>query len=169
LPPQRAPICETLRSSCEVDRFGVQLGDGLLIERLHARAPPQFPDQRRISQAISGAKPHIRPSRWTFSPQVVRPKRTRMNRHHDDVSFPPRHDLDFRHEPRLDGISHQVREALLERCHRPGLLVIGDAAHVMLPVGGVGINCAIADAVEATNVLALPCALSTPRRSSATA
>lgn len=39
---------------------------------------------------------------------------------------------------------------------KPGLLLIGDAAHVMLPVGGVGINCAIADAVEAANVLAEP-------------
>ena len=36
------------------------------------------------------------------------------------------------------------------------VLLIGDAAHVMLPVGGVGIDCAIADAVEATNVLAEP-------------
>jgi len=35
-------------------------------------------------------------------------------------------------------------------------LLIGDAAHVMLPVGDVGINCAIADAVEAVNVLAEP-------------
>jgi 2-polyprenyl-6-methoxyphenol hydroxylase-like FAD-dependent oxidoreductase len=44
----------------------------------------------------------------------------------------------------------------LLRWHRPGLLLIGDAAHVMLPVGGVGINCAIADAVEAANVLVEP-------------
>jgi len=44
----------------------------------------------------------------------------------------------------------------LRQWHRPGLLVIGDAAHVMLPVGGVGINCAIADAVEAANVLTEP-------------
>jgi 2-polyprenyl-6-methoxyphenol hydroxylase-like FAD-dependent oxidoreductase len=44
----------------------------------------------------------------------------------------------------------------LKRWHRPGLLIIGDAAHVMLPVGGVGINCAIADAVEAANVLTQP-------------
>jgi len=44
----------------------------------------------------------------------------------------------------------------LPRWHRPGLLLIGDAAHVMLPVGGVGINCAIADAVEAANVLTGP-------------
>jgi 2-polyprenyl-6-methoxyphenol hydroxylase-like FAD-dependent oxidoreductase len=40
--------------------------------------------------------------------------------------------------------------------HRPGLLLIGDAAHAMLPVGGVGLNCAVADAVEAANVLARP-------------
>ena len=37
--------------------------------------------------------------------------------------------------------------------YRPGLLLIGDAAHVMSPVGGVGINYAIQDAVEAANVL----------------
>jgi 2-polyprenyl-6-methoxyphenol hydroxylase-like FAD-dependent oxidoreductase len=43
------------------------------------------------------------------------------------------------------------------RCwHRPGLLLIGDAAHTMLPVGGVGLNCAVSDAVEAANVLAGP-------------
>jgi 2-polyprenyl-6-methoxyphenol hydroxylase-like FAD-dependent oxidoreductase len=36
------------------------------------------------------------------------------------------------------------------------LLLIGDAAHTMLPVGGVGLNCAVSDAVEAANVLAGP-------------
>ena len=39
---------------------------------------------------------------------------------------------------------------------RPGLLLIGDAAHVMSPVGGVGINYAIQDAVVAANVLTEP-------------
>jgi 2-polyprenyl-6-methoxyphenol hydroxylase-like FAD-dependent oxidoreductase len=42
----------------------------------------------------------------------------------------------------------------LTRWHRPGLLVIGDAAHAMSPVGGVGINLAIQDAVAAANILA---------------
>jgi 2-polyprenyl-6-methoxyphenol hydroxylase-like FAD-dependent oxidoreductase len=37
--------------------------------------------------------------------------------------------------------------------HKPGLLFIGDAAHAMSPVGGVGINYAIGDAVEAANVV----------------
>ncbi len=40
--------------------------------------------------------------------------------------------------------------------HRPGVLCIGDAAHTMSPVGGVGINLAIQDAVAAANILALP-------------
>jgi 2-polyprenyl-6-methoxyphenol hydroxylase-like FAD-dependent oxidoreductase len=40
--------------------------------------------------------------------------------------------------------------------HRPGLLCIGDAAHAMSPIGGVGINLAIQDAVAAANRLAAP-------------
>jgi 2-polyprenyl-6-methoxyphenol hydroxylase-like FAD-dependent oxidoreductase len=39
---------------------------------------------------------------------------------------------------------------------RPGLLFIGDAAHAMSPVGGVGINLAIQDAVAAANILVRP-------------
>jgi 2-polyprenyl-6-methoxyphenol hydroxylase-like FAD-dependent oxidoreductase len=44
----------------------------------------------------------------------------------------------------------------LRRWYRPGLLCIGDAAHAMSPVGGVGINLAIQDAVAAANILATP-------------
>jgi 2-polyprenyl-6-methoxyphenol hydroxylase-like FAD-dependent oxidoreductase len=44
----------------------------------------------------------------------------------------------------------------LRRWHRPGLLLLGDAAHVISPVGGIGINLAIQDAVVAANVLAKP-------------
>lgn len=46
----------------------------------------------------------------------------------------------------------------LERWHRPGLLVIGDAAHAMSPIGGIGINLAVQDAVAAANALAGPMA-----------
>ncbi len=42
----------------------------------------------------------------------------------------------------------------LAEWHRPGLLCIGDAAHAMSPIGGVGINLAIQDAVAASNILA---------------
>jgi 2-polyprenyl-6-methoxyphenol hydroxylase-like FAD-dependent oxidoreductase len=48
----------------------------------------------------------------------------------------------------------------LTRWHRPGLLAIGDAAHAMSPVGGVGINLAIQDAVATANLLAAPLARS---------
>jgi 2-polyprenyl-6-methoxyphenol hydroxylase-like FAD-dependent oxidoreductase len=44
----------------------------------------------------------------------------------------------------------------LKRWCRPGLLCIGDAAHAMSPIGGVGINLAIQDAVAAANILAKP-------------
>ncbi len=44
----------------------------------------------------------------------------------------------------------------LRRWYRPGLLCIGDAAHAMSPIGGVGINLAIQDAVAAANILAGP-------------
>ncbi len=44
----------------------------------------------------------------------------------------------------------------LTEWHRPGLICIGDAAHTMSPVGGVGINIAIQDAVAAANLLAGP-------------
>jgi 2-polyprenyl-6-methoxyphenol hydroxylase-like FAD-dependent oxidoreductase len=44
----------------------------------------------------------------------------------------------------------------LRRWYRPGLLCIGDAAHAMSPIGGVGINLAVQDAVAAANILAAP-------------
>ena len=44
----------------------------------------------------------------------------------------------------------------LRRWYRPGLLCIGDAAHAMSPIGGVGINLAVQDAVAAANILAGP-------------
>ncbi|MGE0096640.1 MAG: FAD-dependent monooxygenase, partial [Alphaproteobacteria bacterium] len=40
--------------------------------------------------------------------------------------------------------------------HKPGVLCIGDAAHTMSPVGGVGVNLAVQDAVAAANILAAP-------------
>lgn len=49
-----------------------------------------------------------------------------------------------------------VETSYVRRWYRPGMLLIGDAAHVMSPVGGVGINYAIQDAVVAANVLSQP-------------
>ncbi len=49
-----------------------------------------------------------------------------------------------------------VESSCLDQWYLPGLLLIGDAAHVMSPVGGVGINYAIQDATVAANVLTEP-------------
>ena len=51
-----------------------------------------------------------------------------------------------------------VRLDRLVTWHRPGLLAIGDAAHAMSPIGGIGINLAVQDAVAAANILAEPLA-----------
>jgi 2-polyprenyl-6-methoxyphenol hydroxylase-like FAD-dependent oxidoreductase len=49
-----------------------------------------------------------------------------------------------------------VRVDRLRNWSRPGLLCIGDSAHAMSPVGGIGINLAIQDAIAAANILAAP-------------
>jgi len=49
-----------------------------------------------------------------------------------------------------------VRVDRLRRWHAPGVLLIGDAAHAMSPIGGVGINLAVQDAVAAARILAGP-------------
>lgn len=54
-----------------------------------------------------------------------------------------------------------VRVDRLKRWYRPGFLAIGDAAHAMSPVGGVGVNLAVQDAVAAANLLAKPLAAGT--------
>ena len=66
----------------------------------------------------------------------------------------------------LDDISDlhllSVKVDRLTRWYRPGLLAIGDAAHAMSPIGGIGINLAIQDAVAAANILADPLARHEP-------
>jgi len=73
----------------------------------------------------------------------------------DEVASAAPPDLDL---SELDQISDlhllTVKLDRLTCWHRPGLLAIGDAAHAMSPIGGIGINLAIQDAVAAANILA---------------
>ena len=77
----------------------------------------------------------------------------------DEVASAAPPDLDL---SELDQISDlhllTVKLDRLTCWHRPGLLAIGDAAHAMSPIGGIGINLAIQDAVAAANILAAPLA-----------
>lgn len=70
--------------------------------------------------------------------------RPQLREHVDDLRF-------WDQTSQLD-----VRVDRLERWWRTGLLCIGDAAHAMSPIGGVGINLAVADAVAAANILCAP-------------
>ncbi len=75
-----------------------------------------------------------------------------------ELAFP---DLDFSGEfPQTDDEVKLLSAALdrLDSWSRPGLLAIGDAAHAMSPIGGIGINLAIQDAVATANILARPLA-----------
>lgn len=66
----------------------------------------------------------------------------------------------------MDDVRHlDVRLNRLRRWHTDGLLCIGDAAHAMSPVGGVGINLAVQDAVAAAALLAGPLRRGRPTRS----
>jgi 2-polyprenyl-6-methoxyphenol hydroxylase-like FAD-dependent oxidoreductase len=70
-------------------------------------------------------------------------------------------DLEFPDDSLASVDDLHLLEVKLDRLvswHRPGLLAIGDAAHAMSPIGGIGINLAIQDAVAAANVLAAPLA-----------
>lgn len=55
-----------------------------------------------------------------------------------------------------DGSLLSVESSRCSLWHKPGVLLIGDAAHVMSPVGGVGINYAVQDAVVTANLLSEP-------------
>jgi len=79
--------------------------------------------------------------------------RNRIARHAPPLSAPLRTLTDW---DQVKLLTVQVNR--LEDWCRPGLLCIGDAAHAMSPVGGVGINLAVQDAVAAANALAAPLA-----------
>ena len=91
--------------------------------------------------------------------EAIRARGVEWFRSEVQKAFP---DLDFSGDGVLKSTKdlHLLEVALnrLIQWHRPGLLAIGDAAHAMSPIGGIGINLAIQDAVAAANILAAPIA-----------
>ena len=90
--------------------------------------------------------------------EAIRARGAAAVRNEVEQAFP---ELDFASGgPESGDDLHLLSVALdrLTRWHRPGLLAIGDAAHAMSPIGGIGINLAIQDAVAAANLLAAPLA-----------
>ncbi|UOZ10654.1 FAD-dependent oxidoreductase [Amycolatopsis sp. WQ 127309] len=127
--------------------------DGMLLPQMRDRRfaiPLPRPDYFQIAylgpkgddlreQGIEAFRENVRQILPGFADRV--PELTTM----DDVKF-------------LD-----VRMNLLKKWHVDGLLCIGDAAHAMSPVGGVGINLAVQDAVAAATLLAEPLRRGRPR------
>ncbi len=70
------------------------------------------------------------------------------------VPFEPSRTQELDHWDRVKLLTVQVNR--MQNWWRDGLLCIGDAAHAMSPVGGVGVNLAVQDAVAASNLLAVP-------------
>ena len=90
--------------------------------------------------------------------ETIRARGVEWFRSEVEKAFP---DLDFSGESLASTEDLHLLEVALNRLirwHRPGLLAIGDAAHAMSPIGGIGINLAIQDAVAAANILAVPIA-----------
>ena len=90
------------------------------------------------------------------SPRNLRPPvQAKIDAIREEVAAAAPSDLDL---AELDEISDlhllTVKLDRLTTWHKPGLLAIGDAAHAMSPIGGIGINLAVQDAVAAANALA---------------
>jgi 2-polyprenyl-6-methoxyphenol hydroxylase-like FAD-dependent oxidoreductase len=89
---------------------------------------------------------------------AIRAKGIEAVRHEVELAFP---EVDLRSGGLASTDDLHLLAVALDRLtcwHRPGLLAIGDAAHAMSPIGGIGINLAVQDAVAAANVLAGPLA-----------
>ncbi|MEM7331657.1 MAG: FAD-dependent oxidoreductase [Chloroflexota bacterium] len=77
--------------------------------------------------------------------------------HHRIVQSIPQFEDRVNHVDSWRKVSYlKVTGSRLKQWHKDGMLLIGDAAHVMTPLGGVGINYAIQDAIVAANVLLEP-------------
>ena len=157
------------RGSALRDQSGLKVDDlGAPIDVLWFRAPRDATDEDQLLGRVNGGHLIITIDRGDYW----------------QCAFPiPKGGADQVRTAGLDAFRHMVAEAApflaaktaaiesfddvklltvtvnrLERWSKPGLLFIGDAAHAMSPIGGVGINLAVQDAIAAANLLAAPLA-----------
>ena len=148
------------RSGLEIERLGAP------IDVLWFRLPRQPDDQMQALGRFANGKIMVminRESYWQCG-YVIRKgaleeirKRGLEAFRQDILSLAPF--LSYRAKEIRDWDEIKLLTVLVDRLrkwYRPGLLCIGDAAHAMSPVGGIGINLAIQDAVAAANILWRP-------------
>jgi 2-polyprenyl-6-methoxyphenol hydroxylase-like FAD-dependent oxidoreductase len=148
------------RSGLEIERLGAP------IDVLWFRLPRQPDDQMQALGRFANGKIMVminRESYWQCG-YVIRKgaleeirKRGLATFRQDILSLAPF--LSYRAKEIRDWDEIKLLTVLVDRLrkwYRPGLLCIGDAAHAMSPVGGIGINLAIQDAVAAANILWRP-------------
>jgi 2-polyprenyl-6-methoxyphenol hydroxylase-like FAD-dependent oxidoreductase len=148
------------RSGLEIERLGAP------IDVLWFRLPRQPDDQMQALGRFANGKIMVminRESYWQCG-YVIRKGALEEIRERGLAAF--RQDilslapfLSYRAKEIRDWDEIKLLTVLVDRLrkwYRPGLLCIGDAAHAMSPVGGIGINLAIQDAVAAANILWRP-------------
>jgi 2-polyprenyl-6-methoxyphenol hydroxylase-like FAD-dependent oxidoreductase len=155
------------RSSVVRDRSGLEIERlGAPIDVLWFRLPRQPNDQAQALGRFANGKIMVMINRGTYwqCGYVIRKGALQQIRERGLEAF--RQDI-LSLAPFLGDRIKEIRDwdelklltVLVDRLrkwYRPGLLCIGDAAHAMSPVGGIGINLAIQDAVAAANILARP-------------
>ncbi|MDX6529773.1 MAG: hypothetical protein QOH41_2063 [Blastocatellia bacterium] len=155
------------RSSVVRDRSGLEIERlGAPIDVLWFRLPRQPNDQAQALGRFANGKIMVMINRETYwqCGYVIRKGALQQIKERGLEAF--RQDI-LSLAPFLDDRVKEIRDwdelklltVLVDRLrkwYRPGLLCIGDAAHAMSPVGGIGINLAIQDAVAAANILARP-------------
>ena len=129
VPPSKgSQLGKTLGSSYEIQSFGVQLRDRLVVVTPRRHAAFQFGDQRRVGCTIGRTEAHIGSPLRAVGLQLMRPERTRVDFDHQEMRVTPGHDLDLGKQAGLDGIGHKVGHAFLQ------IEWVFDAHHVASPI-----------------------------------
>lgn len=106
--------CERLGSRSEVQGFRVEVRHRLLIEGFPTPESAEFLSHLSVGPPVGGAYPHVHTVGRTFSLEVMRAARARVDLYCQHLGAAPGQDLDFRHEPGDDQVADQVRQALLQ-------------------------------------------------------